>query len=180
MRKTGYLYLLAGLISLSLIVYLLFHFYDKMGGFEEPEVIKLDPLERNIAGITYQGKAQTIEYEEIMNRCADLIRNEKLDGTLSIISYKNDTLESNEVDLFIGIALQASEVNVPDDFEIKSFNTNLRYATVLTMHPVVRPSVETIENLLILRATQDGRELQPIFAEFYYAADSMTVEAWTK
>lgn len=174
------LYLGIILISIAIIGYTLRYFYGKLGGFDEIEVVTLEPLTRTIAGINYRGKAQTAKYEKIVNMCADQIINEKLDGTLSIVTFKNDTLDTNEVDLFIGIDLNASMSEVPYDFEIREFNTNSRYAVFLTMHPAVRPSIDKVENLIMEQAKMDGNELEPLFLELYYTDDSMTVEAWTK
>lgn len=182
MKLTRSLYLYLGIIaiSLSIIGYTLYYFYEQLGGFEKLEVVELGAINRTVAGMSYRGKAQTKAYDDIINKCADQILNKKLDGTLTVITYKNDTLESNEVDLFIGITLNSSMSEIPYDFEIKNLRAELRYAVLLTMHPMVRPSVERVENVLTEQAKEDGKELRPMFMELYYDDDSMTIEAWTK
>ena len=167
-------------ISLSIIGYTLYYFYDQMGGFDELEVIELNPIERKIVGITYQGKAQTATYEKAVAKCVDQISNKKLNGVLTIITYKSDTLESNEVSLFIGISLNSSMAEIPYDFEVRQLSSKNRYGMFLSMHPAVRPAIDRVEEMLSSQAKTDGKELLPMFMELYYPDDSMTIEAWTK
>lgn len=167
-------------ISLSVIGYTLYYFYDQMGGFDELEVVQLNPIQRNVVGTTYQGKTRTATYEKALEKCIDQIKNKRLDGVLTIISYKSDTLESNEVNLFIGITLNSSMAEIPYDFEVKHLESKVRYAMSLSMHPAVRPSIKNVETMIYEQATSNGDELVPMFMELYYPDDSMTIEAWVK
>ncbi len=174
------LYLVIIFLSLAVIGYTLFHFYKQMGGFDELQVVELEPIKRTIVGSSYQGKAQTPKYEELVAKCVDQIKNNQLKGVLTIVSHKHDTLENNEMNIFVGVTLQSTMAEIPYDFEVKEFTSNKRYAVYLSMHPVVRPSVERVEKLLEDYAKSNSEELLPLFIESYDMDNSMTVEAWTK
>ncbi len=179
-NKSLAIYLGVIVLSLSIIGYTLYYFYDQMGGFKELTVVKLEPVERTIVGTSYAGKAQTPTYESIVEKCIEQIQNNKLDGVLTIISYKRDTLEANEMDLFIGITLNSSMAEIPYNFEVREFKSKTRYAVILDMHPLVRPLTNTLEELIQNTAKDNGDELRNMFVELYYLDDSMTVEAWVK
>lgn len=168
------------ILSLSIIGFTLYYFYNQMGGFKELTVVKLNPIERTMVGTSYMGKAQTPTYEKIVEKCVEQIQNNKLDGILTIVSYRQDTLESNEINLFIGVTLNSSMAEIPYDFEVRKFKSNMRYAVFLDMHPMVRPLTSTLEELLQKTANENGDELRNMFVELYYQDDSVTVEAWVK
>ncbi|MEQ8555968.1 MAG: hypothetical protein RIC06_17690 [Cyclobacteriaceae bacterium] len=174
------LYLGIIVISLSIIGFTLYYFYKDMGGFDEMVVVELEPIKRTIVGLSYTGKAQTPEYEELVAKCVDQIKNNRLKGVLTIVSHKHDTLENTEMHIFIGVTLQSSMAEIPYDFEVKDLTSKARYAVNLTMHPMVRPSVEDVENQLLEHAQRKSKELLPMFVELYYMDNTMTVEAWTK
>ncbi len=179
-NKSMILYLGVIAASLTIIGFSLNYFYKQMGGYDELNVITLEPVNRTIVGTSYRGKAQTPVYEELVANCVDQIRNNKLDGVLTIISHKHDTLEANEVNLFVGISLNSAMAEIPYDFEVKELESKDRYAVMLSMHPMVRPSVNKVEKLIIDQAAADSKTLEPMFMELYYMDDSMTVEAWTQ
>jgi len=182
MKLTKPLSLYLGIIFVSTVVigYTLFYFYKQMGGFDELQVAELGPIKRTIVGSTYQGKAQTPEYEALVAKCVDQIKNNQLKGVLTIISHKHDTIENNEMNIFVGISLQSSMAEIPYDFEVRVLESKKRYAVNLTMHPMVRPSVESVEQQLLQYAKDQSETLLPQFIELYYMDDTMTVEAWTE
>ena len=179
LNKPLSLYLGIIFISVLVIGYTLYYFYKDMGGFNEIEVVELEPITRTIAGSSYVGKAQTPEYEALVAKCVDQIKNNQLKGVLTIITHKHDTLENTEMNIFVGITLQSSMAEIPYDFEVKELTSNERYAVNLTMHPMVRPSVEEVEDLLIQHAQNQSKSLLPLFVELYNMDNTMTVEAWT-
>lgn len=165
---------------LSLIVILLvtlgYTSYYLLGGFEAREVIKAGPEKRNIVGKSFKGFYKHPDLEKIWVENLELLKSGSVPGTLAVINYKHDTLDNDEIHQFIGIAIEGGMAEIPMGFEVKELKMDRRLMIPLTMHPLVRPSPRTIEDMFNEFAALDGDQLGQYTLELHFEDNSMMVE----
>lgn len=171
-QKIFYLSLIA-----ILIVVIGYSVYYLLGGFKDREVVKVGPVKRNIVGKPFRGFYKHPDLEEIWIKNRELLESGAIPGSLAVITYKSDTLDNDEVHQFIGIALEGGMAEIPVGFEVKEISMDQRLMIALTMHPLVRPSPITIEELFSTFAQKEGDQLDNYTLELHFQDNSMIVEA---
>lgn len=174
---TRYFYLSLIILFLTIIIGSV---YYMLGGFEEVKVYKLGPINRTVAGkmfITHYTDQSPIDFG---TECREMVANGDIDGTLTIITFQNDTLPKNKIARFIGISLAAEMSEIPENFEVRQFQSNSRYAVFLSMHVLVQPRPHKIEAMLHAKAQEEGDELDDFFMEIRFPDNSLTVEGWAR
>ncbi len=171
-QKIFYLSLIVGLLAI-----LGYTSYYLMGGFEPREVIKVGPVKRNIVGKSFQGFYKHPDLEQIWIKNRELLESGAIPGTMAIITYKNEALDNDEIQQFIGIAIEGGMAEIPAGFEVKELSMDERLMIALTMHPLVRPSPHTIEGMFNEFAEKEGDQLGPYTLELHFQDNSMIVEA---
>jgi hypothetical protein len=109
-----------------------------------------------------------------------MIANREIRGDLTVQTFYSDSTSEKQLDQFIGITLEGDMAEVPTDFEIREIVTGRRFVVFLPMHPLVRPSPQEVEAVILNAAQEAGADLHPFFVEFHYQDNSMAVEAWEK
>lgn len=176
--RSRYLFLI--IIFLVIILGSLYYLYDDLGGFDEIKVYELDGMESVIIGKEYIGKQTGSEIEEYFSSARAMVSENKLDGNLAVINYKNDTLPDNMVHMYIGVQLKTDMAEIPSDFEVRKLRSDRRLGVFLSMHPVVRPSPSRVTARLEDKAQEKGLKLQNFILELHYPDNSMAVEAWAE
>ncbi|MFY0689008.1 MAG: hypothetical protein JXQ90_17690 [Cyclobacteriaceae bacterium] len=168
--------------SLAIVFFGLFlaTIYYHLGGFEKVEVFQLQGTERLVAGKHYAGRQTAYELEKIYEDARMLILEEKINGTLTVVNYKNDSLASNELSQFIGVILEGEMAEIPPQFEVREFSSSTRLAVFYTMHPLVFPSPSSTEEKFQNFADSAQLSLAPYTFELHYQDNSMSVEAWVE
>lgn len=168
------------LFYLSLIVVLLvtlgFTSYYLLGGFEPREVVKVGVQKRNIVGKSWQGFYKHPDLEQIWIENRELLESGAVPGTFAVITYQNDSLDNDEVQQFIGIAIDGGMAEIPMGFEVKELRMEQRLMIPLLMHPLVRPSPRTIEGLFNDFAQNESLQLGDYTLELHFEDNSMIVE----
>lgn len=168
------------ILYLSLIAVLLvvlgYTSYYLLGGFEEREVTRGGPIKRNIVGKSFKGFYKHPDLEKIWLENRELIESGAIQGSLAVITYENDSLDNDEVQQFIGIAIEGGMAEIPMGFEVKELRMNERLLIALGMHPLVRPSPRTIANMFDEFAALDGDQLGRYTLELHFRDNSMLVE----
>ncbi len=167
-------------LYLSLIIVLLlligYSSYYLLGGFEPREAIKVGPVKRNIVGKSFLGYYKHPDLETIWTENRELFESGAIPGSIAVITYQNDTLDNDMVHQFIGIAIEGGMAEVPSGFEVKELKMNQRMMIALTMHPLVRPSPRTIEDLFDELSQKEGDQLGKYTLELHFEDNSMIVE----
>lgn len=174
-KRARYLYLSLIVIFLAIIISSVFYI---LGGFDEIKVYVLDPESRVVVGKQFNTRYTSTAPRDFGIYCRELLENNELEGTLTTITYLNDTLESDEVSMFIGVTLTSDMAEIPQDFEIREFKPARRYAVFLSMHVLVQPRPPKIEGMLNAAAQANGDELENYFMELRYPDYSLSVEGW--
>ncbi|WP_421891481.1 hypothetical protein [Marinoscillum sp.] len=174
---TRYFYLSLIILFLTIIIGSI---YYMLGGFDEVKVYRLDPIERTVAGQMFVSHYTDQAPIDFGTRCREMIANKDIDGTLTIITFHNDTLPKNQIARFIGISLAAEMSEIPESFEVRQFQSNARYAVFLSMHVLVQPRPHKIESMLHAKAQEEGDELEDFFMEIRFPDNSLIVEGWAR
>ncbi|MEQ8469569.1 MAG: hypothetical protein RIC35_00210 [Marinoscillum sp.] len=172
-----YAYLALILVFLGVIVTCIYYF---LGGFEPIEVYRLKSINRTIAGKQFVSHYTDEAPIEFGARCRKMVEEGDIEGTLSIITYKSDTLPETHIAQFIGITLHNEMSEIPQDFEIREIETGPRYAVFMSMHVLVQPRPHKVEAMLYAAAQENGEELQGLFFQLRYPDNSLSVEGWVK
>ncbi len=165
------------LVSLGIIGYTLRYYYGQMGGFDELPVYRLESQNRILVGKRIKSRPTDPAFKNQYLRCQRMISKKEIKGTLTVLTYY-DSLQDNQKDQFIGITLDHDMAEVPVDFEISEMTTGERLVVFLPMHPMVRPSPERVEGIILAKAQTDSIDLVPFFNEYHYDDNSMSIEAW--
>lgn len=179
-KKLKIVYLSIVAISVLIIGGSLYFIYESLGGFEEVEIYKLESTKRTVVGKHFKTRYTDKALEDQYFRCRELIAKADIDGELTVINYQNELLSNNEIEQFIGIILKDDIAEIPIDFEVREFESKIRYVVFLSMHPLVRPTSKEVESLLFAQAQEDGAEFEKFFFELHYQDNSMSLEGWVK
>lgn len=152
--------------------------YYILGGFDQVRVYSLEPEGRVVVGKQFNTRYTDNAPREFGLQCKELIESNELEGTLTTITYKSDTLDPKEVSIFIGITLANDMAEIPEGFEIREFPPAKRYAVFLSMHVLVQPRPYKVEAMLQESARENGDELEDFFFELRYPDNSLSVEGW--
>lgn len=169
------------IIYLSIIVVLLivigYSCYYLLGGFEEREVVETGPVKRNIVGKSFTGYYAHPDLKDIWQDARDLVEAGEIPGSLALVNYQVDTLDNDEVKQFIGIAIEGGMAEIPKGYEVLEIEMDRRLMIALTMHPLVRPSPPTIEEMLTSFAAEKSMTLGDYTLELHFRDNSMIIEA---
>ncbi len=169
----GLIVLFIGVIGLSL-----YQLYSNLGGTAPVEIVLEEPIKRTVVGKMFKTRYTDKQIEAHFVKCRELIENNDISGDLIVITYLQDSVEGNYVEQFIGISLAENMAEIPIDFEVEEYQSKKRYVAHLTMHPLVRPTPEQIENEIITKAAEDSNKLLPFVMEIHHDNNSMTLESW--
>jgi len=171
--------LYGGLIVFFLSISLTTTYY-LLGGFQEVKVYKLPSETKLIAGkyfyTTYSDEAPQTHFDQ----CVELILEGSVKGVITTVDYLPDTLNEKMRMQFIGITLEKRMAELPAGFEVREYKSKERFVATLSMNPIVRPPIPTIENMLEEVAKKENYKLQDFFIRMRYPDNSVQVEAWAK
>ena len=172
-----YLYWLLSFISLLVISMSIYFF---LGGFHKIKVVQSKNNHYSIAGKTIQGIGVHREEKVLWEEVKKMIVDKKLHGDLCIINYRPDTLEDKEIYRFIGVLLNEDVAIIPAGYSVTEIKAETTFLAALTMHPLVRPSSEKMDNLLTDFADSLGYTVRNYTLERHYIDNSMLVEMFAE
>lgn len=168
-----------GLSFISVFIILLtVYFY--LGGFDEPNISRSIGSDYSIAGKWLKGEHDRVNEARAFNEMKDLIRMGNIEGTLSLVNYRNDTLDEDEISRFVGIMLRNEVTAIPSGLEVIRLKSSSTYQAALTMHPLVMPNTGKIETQLEELAAQNSETLDDFTVELYFIDNSVMVEMFAK
>ena len=173
--KAFHIYLVTIFISLSVIATSIYYLLD---GFDEIVVYELEGENRIVVGKHFIGKSTDRTINKYFTESRKLILDSAIIGTLTIVVNSNDSIQSNEVDYFVGIIIAGEMAEVPLGYQVREYQCSKKLAVFLSMHPWVRPSPRKINELFDEKAVETKIVLTNYSFELHYHDDSMSVEAW--
>jgi hypothetical protein len=99
---------------------------------------------------------------------------------MTTVDYLPDTLDEKMRMQFIGITLDQNMAELPAGFEVREYLSKERFVVFLSMNPIVRPPIPTIENMLREAAEKESVQLRDYFIRLRYPDNSVQVEGWVE
>jgi len=171
-------YLILIIAFLAIIIASLIYLYDLLGGNEEIKIYENTQVERVIAGRRYIGRQTNPEIEKYFTEARELITTNKINGDLVMVQFENDSINNNQIDLFIGISIESEMAEIPSNYEIMEFKSTKKLSIFLSMHPFVRPTPSEVQEFFDSYATENSLILSPYTIEIHYPDNSLAIEAW--
>ncbi len=167
-------------ISFISIVVILMSIYFHLGGFEKITIGEVNSPYYSIAGKWLKGDISRKEEGLIFNEFQNLILTKKMRGVLCIMDYKNDTLSENEVCRFVGIMLENEISSIPTGIQVIEVSADKSYQAALSMHPLVMPNTQKVEEQLLKAALENGDQLDNFTMELYFEDNSVIVQMFAQ
>lgn len=169
-------------VIIILLLALVTSIYYTLGGFDPVEVFVMEDKERTVIGIEYVEKYDFEAFDFRMRETRSAIDSGRLEGMLTVVFYRDEKLGKDSVHYFLGASVdQVNDViRLPAGYDYREFKTDKVFKVFLSQNRLVRPLPEEIEQLIKLKAVEEGRELQPYSFELYYKDESLSVEHWAK
>lgn len=179
MKRAKQFYL--AIIAISLII-ITWSTYYTLGGFDEVEVFVMEGKERTVIGKEYIEKYRYADYKKRIEETKAEIDSGRLKGMLTLVIYENDTIGQDSIHYFIGASIDEVKdvLRLPAGYTYKEFKTDKLFKVFITQHVLVRPTPDEINELMEIKAIEEGHVLQPYWFELYYKDESLSVEQWAK
>lgn len=166
--------------SFTALFVILLSVYYSLGGFEEIQTAVSKNNVYSLAGKEIHGRLTSKEEHFLFEEMKGYLANGDLSGTLSIVNYKDDTLGDYESRRFVGILLEDEVSMIPTGLQVLEIEGQTTFQAALTMHPLVMPNTEKVENKLQLLAEERGLALRDYTLEKLYSDNSVIVEMFAK
>jgi hypothetical protein len=169
------------LIVVCLIIIVVSTYYA-LGGFDPVEVFVMPGKERTVIGKEYIEKYSYDKSKERLKEAKVAIDSGKLKGMLTFVEIKNDTIGKDSIHYFVGASVDEIKdvLRLPPGYQYKEFKTHKVFKVFLSQHELVRPLPEEIDEIIQVRAIEEGEVLQPFSFELYYQDGSLSVEQWAR
>ncbi len=152
-----------------------------MGGFNPIEIYFFDGTTRTVIGKEYVLPNGNEHFKEKMDSAKADILNGNLKGKLTAVIYpKGESEDSSRY--FIGVAQDSivGIIRIPAEFDYRQFKTDRIYKIFITQSSWVAPAPHEIEEMMELRAIEEGEMLKPYTFEIYYEDGSFSIEKWVR
>ncbi|WP_424962427.1 hypothetical protein [Ekhidna sp.] len=179
MKRAKQIYLAIIIVCLIIIAW---STYYTLGGFDPVEIFVMDGKERTVIGKEYIEKYDYSNYSQRLEETKAAIDSGTLKGMLTYVEFKNDTIGEDSVHYFVGASIDEVKnvVMLPAGFDYKEFKTDKIFKIFITQHTLVRPTPDEIDEIMEVKAIEEGVVLQPVSFELYYKDNSLSVEYWAK
>lgn len=154
--------------------------YYLLGGFKKLEVYFFDGSERTVIGKEFFIRDGNKDFNTKMDSVALAIKSGTLKGDLTAVIYDDDWKERDSLHVFIGAAQHNASgiMQIPAGYTYKEFSSSRVYKVFISQNGWVRPSTDEVEEVLEIKAIEEGEVFQPITFEVYFQDGSFNVEKW--
>ena len=175
------MYFYSVIIVLCLII-IAWSTYYTLGGFDPVEIFIMEGKERTVIGKEYIEKYRLADFDIRMLETRTAIDSGRLNGMLTVVFFKNETIGSDSVHYFIGASVdEVKDVfRLPAGYDFREFKSEKIFKIFITQHWLVQPLREEIEELMQIKSIEEGEVLTPFWFEMYYEDESLSVEYWAK
>ena len=153
-------------IALALIITTLLILYDKLGGFNDPE-LSFKPVKNYLlAGNFFNGRTSDPELEELFNDMRNVKNNENINGPLVIVWYEVPDSSKDSIQLFVGIEI-LHEDHFPGHLDSLHLEMNGVVRASIKKHAMVMPSPSVIIDEIKEYADNQYYKLQNLVIDKY-------------
>jgi len=178
MRKLKTLYISIIIVSLLVISGSIYYI---LGGFEPIEIYFFDGTTRTVIGREYILPDDNKYFQQQMDSMYVDIQEGNLKGMLTAVIYQDKNLQDS-IRYFLGASQDSIEgvARIPAGFDYRQYRTKRIYKIFITQSGWIRPTPENIEEMMEVKAVEEGVSLKPYTFELYYQDGSFSVEKWVK
>ena len=179
MKRAKQLYL--AIIIVCLIIISLSTYYT-LGGFDSVEVYMMEGGERTVIGKDYFEKYDYDSFKERFIDTRTAINSGRLKGMLTVVFFKNQRIGKDSVHYFVGASVNEIKdvLRLPAGYSYIEFKTDKIFKVFITQHRWVRPVPHKVNEIIEVKAIEEGVVLQPHSFELYYEDESLSVEKWAR
>jgi len=163
-----------GIIAVMLVGGIAIYFY--LGGLNKVEVKVESISDYNLVGFHFQGEGDDKTLREGWEEAKELVQSGRLDGTVTVLNYKDSTLEDGHVKVFMGVRLNAGTSDLPENYERITIPAKRTVRAVINAHNSVMPNSQTVEKRLLEKADELRLELQDFTIEQYLSEQELWID----
>jgi hypothetical protein len=150
--------------------------YIYLGGLNKVQYSIENVNEYLIVGRPFEGKSDDNQIEQAFFEAKGLLSDGRLNGTLTLVHYKDTSLAEGNVKMFIGVLLAEGVDALPVDYDRLTISANQAMRATIGAHNMVMPSPQTIEDNLRAKAAEYALELQDFTIEQYVGDRQLLID----
>ena len=163
-----------GLVAVMIIGGAAVYFY--LGGLNQVEVNVESVSDYNLVGFHFQGEGDSDTLRKGWQQAKEYIESGRLKGTVTVLHYKDSTLEDGQVKVFMGVRLDQGTSDLPGNYTRLTVPARRAIRASISAHNMVMPNSETIEERLLKKAEESRLELQNFTIEQYLNEKELWVD----
>ncbi len=167
-------YSIIALLSVMVVGAVAVYFY--LGGLNYVAVDVKSVSDYNLVGFHFEGEGDSDSLRKGWQRAKELIDSGKLEGTVTVLHYKDTTLAEGKVKVFMGVRLDKGTSDLPDNYTRLTVPAKRTVRATISAHNAVMPNSETIEERLLKKAEELRLELQNFTIEQYLNEKELWVD----
>lgn len=156
------------------IILILLVIYYQLGGFNRIEIQQVETDHYIIAGKTYKGRFQEDTLKNYFFQMNELVANDQLEGTVSVVSY--GLTPSDSIHQLIGVRIHGSPYPLPKAIQLDTLLAARVLRAIIRAHPIVMPSPEQVVEKIKAYAQENAFSLKDYSVEQYIAEDEIWVD----
>jgi hypothetical protein len=165
------LYIVIGLIIVSLIAYAL------LGGFKEVDKSLEEDVVVHIAGLEYQGEIGSDSLQTLFMQAKELVESEATATAIAIAYYGEADTKTGAVHNFIGVAIGDEMIyEMPTGWEIKTFTRSTSVKGCIEANVLAMPTPDDMLQELKMYAIEKEVAVDSMFIEFYPGPNQLCVQ----
>jgi hypothetical protein len=153
-------------IALALIITTLLILYDKLGGFNDPELTFEPVKEYVLAGSFFNGKTSDPKLEELFNEMRSVRDCDNVGGPLVMVWYEVPKSSKDSIQLFVGLEIKPED-RFPDYLDSLHLEMNGLVRATLRKHASVMPGPSMIIDEIKEYADNQQYKLQNLVIDKY-------------
>ncbi|SNS92660.1 hypothetical protein SAMN05421640_1655 [Ekhidna lutea] len=180
MNRAKQIYL--AIIILCLII-IGFSTYYSLGGFDPVEVYVMEgEKERTVIGKEYIEGIRKSKLQSRVEEAKTVIDSGQLKGKLTVVYFKNDAIGADSIHYFVGASVDEIKdvLRLPAGYSYKEFTTDKVFKVFITQHWLVGPDPQEMDEIIEIKAIEEGEVLQPLSFDLYYSDGSWSTERWAR
>ena len=164
--------LIIGAVAVAAII----GFYVYLGGLNEVKVSVEQVSDYHLVGKPFKGKANDPFIEGAFFEARQYLESQKLNGILTIVHYKDTTLNNKEIKLFIGVKLNKGIADLPEGYQRLTIPAQRAIRATIEAHNVVMPKPSSIESDIKEKAQILDLKMASVTIEQYLSERELLVD----
>lgn len=150
--------------------------YFYLGGLNKVAITVENVADYHLVGIRFKGEGGSDSLRNAFFEARGYVENGRLSGTLTLLHYRDTTLEKGRVNVFVGIRLNGGTSDLPAHYQRLTIPAQRAVRATIQAHNSVMPNAQTIEERLLAKAEELRLELQGFTIEQYLSERELRID----